>query len=53
MYSHSVSYIAFRSTEEDQIHNGAILHVAYPTPTIPCLLMSWLLKESELQKAWY
>ena len=30
MYSHFVSYLGFRSTEEDQIRHGATLYVAYP-----------------------
>ena len=41
--SYFISYPGFWSTEEDQIHNGATLHVAYPIQTIPCLLMLWRL----------
>ena len=40
-------------TEEDQIHNGVTLHVAYPILSIPCLLMLWLLKERGHKRAWY
>ena len=32
MYSYFVSYLGFCSTEEDQIHDGATLRVAYPIP---------------------
>ena len=41
MHSHLVSYLGFYSTEEDQIHSGAILHVAYLIRSIPGLLMPW------------
>ena len=44
MYSHFVSYLGFCSIEEDQIHNGATLNVAYPILSIPFLLMPWLRK---------
>ena len=40
-YSHFVSYLGFCSTEEDQIHNGATLHVSNPVLSIPVLLMPW------------
>ena len=40
-------------TEEDQILNGATLHVAYPILSIPCLLMPWRLKEPRHRQAWY
>ena len=35
MYSHFVSYLGFCSTEEDKIHNGATLHVAFPILSMP------------------
>ena len=41
------------STEEDQIHNGTILYVAYPIVTIPCPLMLRGLKESDHLQAWH
>ena len=37
MYSHFTSYLGICSTEEDQIPNGATLHVVHPTLTTPCL----------------
>ena len=39
MHSRFVSYLGLCSTEEDQIHKGATLHVAYPILSIPCLLI--------------
>ena len=53
MHSHFISYLGMCSTEEDQIHNGATLHVVYPKLSIPCLLMTWRLKEPGHQQAWY
>ena len=38
MYSLFVSYLGDCSAEEDQIHSGATLYVAYPMLSIPCLL---------------
>ena len=35
MHSHFMSHLGFYSTEEDQIHNDAILGVAYPLLSIP------------------
>ena len=32
MHSHLISYIVLCSPEEDQIHNGATVHVAYLIP---------------------
>ena len=53
IYSQFVSYLRFCSTEEDQIHHGATLHIAYPILMIPCLLMLWRLQEPGHQQAWY
>ena len=53
MYSHFVWYLGFCSTEEDQIQNGANLHIAYPILSIFCLLMPWWLKEPGCQQALY
>ena len=53
MHWHFDSYLGFHSTNEDQIHNGADLHVSYPTLLIPCLLMTWRLQEPGHQQAWY
>ena len=47
------SYIGFCSTKEDQIHNGATLHIAFPILLIPFLLMPWQLKEPMHQQEWY
>ena len=52
MYWHFVSYLGFCSTEEDQIHIGATIHIAYPILPIPCLLIPWRLKELGHQQAW-
>ena len=41
MYSHFLSYLGFCSTENDQFHNGTILHIAYPILPVPYLLMAW------------
>ena len=46
-------YLGFCSTLEDQICNGASLHVAYPILSMPYLLMPWWLKEPRHQQAWY
>ena len=35
MYSHFISYLGFHWTEDNQIHNGATLHVAYTVNTMP------------------
>ena len=43
MYLHFVWYLGLWSTEENQIHNGATLHVACAILSIPCLLMLWRL----------
>ena len=48
MHSHFVSYIWYRSTEDNQVHNGATVHLAYPTMSMPCLLMPW-----RRQQVWY
>ena len=53
MYEHFVSYLRFCSTEEDQIHNEATPHAAYPILSILCLLMPWRLKEPGHQQEWY
>ena len=45
MHLHFVSYLRFCPTGEDQIHNGATLHVTYPTLSIPWLLMPWRFEE--------
>ena len=52
-YSHLVWYFGFCLTKEDQIHNGANLHVACPILSTPFLLIPWRLKEPERQEAWY
>ena len=53
MHSHFVLYLGLCPSEQDQIHNGATLCVAYPILSIPCLLMPWRLKEPGHQQAWY
>ena len=54
MHSHLVLHLGFKSTEEDQIHNRANLHVhvAYPILSMPWLLMPWRLEEAGHQRAW-
>ena len=52
MHSYFISYNGLKTTE-DQIHNGATLHVAYPILSIPCLLMPWRLKSPGYQQARY
>ena len=53
MHSQFVSYLGFCSTEKDQTHNRATLHVAYHMLSMPCLLMPWLLKSPGHQQTWY
>ena len=53
MHSHFISYLGLCSTEEDQIYNGATLHVAYPILSIPCLLMLWWREEPGHHQEWY
>ena len=50
IYSLFVSYLGYCSTEEDQNHNEASLHIAYPLLSIPFLSMPWRCKEPENQK---
>ena len=47
-----ITYLGFYSIEEDKIHFGAILHVAYPILSIPCLLLPWRLQEPGHQQTW-
>ena len=54
MYSQCINtFLGFCWPEEDQIHNGATVHVAYPKLTIPCLLMLWRLYEPEHHQTLY
>ena len=53
MYSHFESYLWLHSMEEDQVHNGATLYVAYTILSISWLLMPWWLKEPGHLQAWY
>ena len=50
---HFVSYLQFSSTEEDQVYNGATLHVAYPILSMPFLLMTWWPEEPGHQQERY
>ena len=52
MHSYFIPYFGFFSAEEDQICNGATLHIAYSILSIPCLLMPWWLKSPGHQQAW-
>ena len=53
MYSQCINTLGFCWPEEEQIHNGATVHVAYPKLTIPCLLMLWRLYEPEHHQTLY
>ena len=52
-HSHLLSCLESYSTEEEQIHYWATLHVTYPILSIPCLLMPWWLEEPGHQQAWF
>ena len=53
MHPHILSYLGLCSTEGDQIHNGATLHIVNPILSILYLLMPWWLKEPWHQQTWY
>ena len=49
----SYHILDFVQQKKTNIRNGATLHVAYPVPSIPYLLMPWEFKEPGHQQAWY
>ena len=53
MNLHFASFLGFRLIQIDEINPGETLYVAYPTKSMPCLLMPWRLQEPGHQQAWH